>query len=175
MLRSRGVRIDVAAKEPYTTGEVLDELAGEDLAGKRVVVQRYGETNLELHRALKRRGAQVTEIATYKWSVPADTAPLADLLGALGSSKIDAVAFTSASQVHNLFTVARQLGREPALRAGLDRALIASIGPICSAALKQHGVRVDLEPRPPKLGPLIHALNDALSGSKPGHATASRS
>ena len=163
VLRSRGVRIDFSAKEPYTTTEVLAELEGKNLAGSRVAVQRYGETNRELHHELEKRGALVTEIATYRWGLPADTRPLFDLVGTLERHEIDAVAFTSASQVHNLFTVARQSGREQVLKASLGHTLIASIGPVCTAALKQHDVRVDVESHPPKLGPFIQALNDALS------------
>jgi len=163
VLRSREVRIDLSAQEPYTTTEVLSELEGTELVGKRVVVQRYGETNRELHQELERRGAKVIEIATYRWGLPADTAPMAELIGALGRNEIDAVAFTSASQVHNLFTVAQRMGRADVLAKDLSRALVASIGPVCTAALKQHHVRVDIEPHPPKLGPFIKALNDALS------------
>ena len=55
VLRSRNVRIDLAAQEPYTTAEVLAELAAAALRGKRVVVQRYGETNWELQKALEDR------------------------------------------------------------------------------------------------------------------------
>lgn len=163
VLRSREVRIDLSAQEPFTTTEVLAELEGKELAGKRVVVQRYGETNRELHQELEKRGAKVIEIATYRWGLPADTAPMAALIGALGRNEIDAVAFTSASQVHNLFTVAQRLGRADLLVGDLSRALVASIGPVCTAALRQHDVRVDVEPHPPKLGPFIKALNDALS------------
>jgi uroporphyrinogen-III synthase len=43
--------------------------------------------------------------------------------------------------------------------------MVASIGPVCSAALKKLGVKVDIESHPPKLGPFINALNDVLSGS----------
>src|SRR6266568_2804230 len=52
-LRSRQVRIDRSAKEPYTTVEVLESLEGLSLRGECVVVQRYGETNAELGRARK--------------------------------------------------------------------------------------------------------------------------
>ena len=164
-LRSRGVRIDFSAKDPYTTVEVLSELDEVVLAGKRVVVQRYGETNRELHEALEGRGAQVIEIATYRWSLPTDTAPLIKLLEALEHDEIDAVAFTSASQAYNLFTVAQQAGRQEPLRTSLNRTVVASIGPVCTAALKKLGVKVDIESHPPKLGPFISALNEALSGS----------
>jgi len=52
-LRSREVRIDRSAKEPYTTAEVLESLDDLSLRGEGVVVQRYGETNVELEKALR--------------------------------------------------------------------------------------------------------------------------
>ena len=50
VLRGRAVRIDISAEEPYTTVEVLAAIRGEDLSGERVLVQRYGETNLGLEQ-----------------------------------------------------------------------------------------------------------------------------
>jgi uroporphyrinogen-III synthase len=70
---------------------------GTPLRGKRVVVQRYGETNRELQAALESEGADVTEIVTYRWALPKDSAPLLRLIGALGRDEIDLVAFTSAA------------------------------------------------------------------------------
>jgi uroporphyrinogen-III synthase len=164
VLRSRSVRIDRSATDPYTTNEVLAQLDA-DLSGKRVVVQRYGATNRELQQALEARGAQVIEIKTYRWALPADTAPLVKLIDALESNQIDMVAFTSASQVQNLFFVALQAGREEALKSGLNRTLIASIGPVCSVALGRFNIKIDVEPQPPKLGPFITAINEKLSGA----------
>ena len=45
VLHSRKVRIDRAASDPFTTQEVLAAMHKIPLRGKRVVVQRYGETN----------------------------------------------------------------------------------------------------------------------------------
>ena len=163
VLRSRGVRIDRGAAEPYTTAQVLESLSGLPLKGERVVVQRYGETNVELEKALHAEGAEVIEIPTYRWALPDDTKPLEALIGALELGEIDASVFTSASQAHNLFALARALGREGPLAANLSRTLVASIGPVCSAALKGHGVVIALEASPPKLGPLVAALDRALS------------
>lgn len=165
VLRSRNVRIDFRAKEPYTTAEVLLELDAVMLQGKCVVVQRYGETNWELQKALEGRGAQVIEIATYRWSLPENIEPLIKLMDALDRNEIDAVAFTSASQANNLFSVARQLGRQDTLKSSLNRTVIASIGPVCTAALNKLGIRVNIEPHPPKLGPFITAINGMLSES----------
>jgi uroporphyrinogen-III synthase len=163
VLRSRNVRIDRSAAEPFTTHEVLTELRQTPLHGKKIVVQRYGEINRELKCALEGEGAAVTEIVTYRWALPEDTAPLLRLIDALCRSEIDLVAFTSASQATNLLTVAHGAGKEAALKQSLDRTLVASIGPVCSARLRRLGVRVDIEAKPPKLGPLIEAINAALS------------
>lgn len=163
VLRSRKVRIDYTAVEPYTTAEVLAELDKTSIAGKRVVVQRYGDTNFELQAALEQRGAKVTEVATYRWSLPENTKPMVDMMDALDANTIDVVCFTSASQVYNLFTVAEQLERKDALQTGLNKSLVASIGPVCTVALNKFDVRVDIEPNPPKLGPFITAINNRLA------------
>jgi uroporphyrinogen-III synthase len=120
VLHSRKVRIDRAASDPFTTHEVLAEMQGTLLRGKRVVVQRYGETNRELQAALESEGADVIEIVTYRWGLPEDTAPLLRLIDALGRDEIDLVAFTSASQASNLFTVAQYDGKASLMRAPLN-------------------------------------------------------
>ncbi len=162
-LRSREVRIDRSAREPYTTVEVLESLEELSFRGESVVVQRYGESNLELEKALRAKGAEVVEIPTYRWALPEDSGPLAGLIEALDRGEVDATVFTSASQAHNLFALARKLGRDGPLAANLSRTLVASIGPVCSAALREHGVKIALEAKPPKLGPLVTALDRALS------------
>lgn len=167
VLRSRNVRIDLSAKEPYTTAEVLAELELGALRGKRVVVQRYGETNLELKKALEENGGEVIEIATYRWGLPENIEPLIALIDALERREIDVVAFTSASQAYNLFTVAQQAARQESLRDGLRGIVVASIGPVCTAALNKLGVEVDIEPHPPKLGPFVSAINEVLSAPRP--------
>jgi uroporphyrinogen-III synthase len=96
-----------------------------------------------------------------------DTTPLLRLIGALGRDEIDLVAFTSASQASNLFTVAQCDGKQQSLKQGLGRTLVASIGPVCSVALRKLAVRVDIEVHPPKLRPLIDAINAALSDRRP--------
>jgi uroporphyrinogen-III synthase len=162
-LRSRGVRIDLSAKEPFTTAEVLRALQAVPLEGEKVIVQRYGVTNVELEEALEARGAEVIEIPTYRWSLPEDTKPLVELMDLLEGRAIDVVTFTNAAQVYNLFAVADKLGRADSLRGSLNRTLVASIGPVSSSALKHFGVTVGLESSPPKLGPLVSALDRALS------------
>jgi len=162
-LRGRGVRIDLSAREPFTTTEVLAALKDTEVKNQRVLVQRYGVANTELEEALRAREAEVVEITTYRWSLPSDTRPLIQLMGALERGAIDAVAVTNAAQVYNLFALAERLGRSAALRSGLNRTLVASIGPVASEALRKFGVTVAVEASPPKLGPFMDALERALA------------
>ena len=162
-LRSRKVRIDRSAADPFTTSEILDSIRDVDLKGQRVIIQRFGTVNAELDRALEARGAQVTEIPTYRWSLPQDTKPLENLVGALERGELDAVAFTNAEQARNLFLVAARMNKADLLQESLNRILVASIGPVASAALRERQVKIGLESKPPKLGALMSALDSALS------------
>jgi uroporphyrinogen-III synthase len=162
-LNARGVRIDVRASTPFTTETVLAALSETPMNGARVLVQRYGAVNHALHDALEKRGATVQEIATYRWALPSDTTPLTLLLDALDRSSVDAVVFTSAVQIENLLMVAKMAGRASQLVGQLNRLVIASIGPVCSRALRDHGITPSFEADPPKLGPLVAGLERALS------------
>jgi uroporphyrinogen-III synthase len=163
-LNARGVRIDIKAASPFTTEMVLLALADVAVAGTSILVQRYGETNAALAAGLRSRGATVQEIATYRWALPADTQPLTRLLEALAREEVDAVVFTSAVQIHNLYSMAEKAGSAADLAVNLNRTLVASIGPVCSRALRHYGIAPGLEASPPKLGPLMAALDTALGG-----------
>ncbi len=143
--------------------ELLSRMVVAVRGPKPTAALRARVVNVELDRALEARGASVIEIPTYRWSLPADTRPLAELIGALERGEMDAAVFTNAEQVRNLFAVAEQLGRAEALRGALNRTLVASIGPVASSALREAKVKVGLESSPPKLGALLSALDSALS------------
>jgi uroporphyrinogen-III synthase len=162
VLRGKQVRIDVAAGDPHTTHELITELDTLALADAHAVVQRHGETNLELDRYLRERGAAVVELPLYRWTLPDDTQPLSALLDALDQRNVDALVFTSAAQVGNLLEFARRQGREAELRESLTRPTIVSIGPVCTRALEAEGIAVHAEARPPKLGPLMVLLRERL-------------
>ena len=157
-LRQRGVHIDRSAADPFTTRELLESIGDVPVRGERVIVQRYGSPNRELDAALEANGAEVIEIPTYRWALPSDTAPLAELIGRLERGEMDAVLFTNAEQVRNLFAVSKDTD----LKGALNRTFVASIGPVASAALREAGVKVGVEASPPKLGALLSAVDGAL-------------
>jgi uroporphyrinogen-III synthase len=165
-LNAREVRIDIRAATPFTSETVAAALSEMPMQGARVLVQRYGAANQALREALEGRGASVEEIATYRWALPADTRPLDEFLQALARSGVDAVVFTSAIQIYNLYAIARGTGRASELAGQLNRLVIGSIGPVCSRALREHGITPSFEASPPKLGPLVAALDQALSAQR---------
>jgi uroporphyrinogen-III synthase len=169
-LGARHVRIDHRANSPFTTADVQTAVSGIAVDGCRVLIQRYGADNPALRGALEARGARVHEIATYRWALPQDLRPLVALLDSLRERRIDAVVFTSAVQVRNLFAVAEREGNAATLADDLNRCLIASIGPVCSRALRESGVLPSFEASPPKLGFLITQLEAALGSRSPGGA-----
>jgi uroporphyrinogen-III synthase len=163
-LRTFGREPTYTTPSPYTTQQVL-EIAGDlGLRGKRVGMVRHGGPSPELIAGLKEIGAEVREVQVYQWALPEDTHPIEGLIERLEAGAIDAVAFTSASQVQNLFAIAEQAGRAEHLRTLLRgvRAIVA-VGPVSAAELLAHGLRVDVEPREPKMGPMVLAADAFLA------------
>src|ERR1700722_19212859 len=80
VLREWNVPIAITAPEPNTWRELLlaldENAAAFPLSGRRVAVQEYGVSNRDLLAGLKGRGAQVTSVPVYEWSLPEDTGPL---------------------------------------------------------------------------------------------------
>lgn len=163
VLRQAGIHIDATAGDPYTTAELLAALAPLSLQGQVVAVQQYGESNEELRGALEQRGACVLELPLYRWALPEDEAPVLALLDALARGDVDALAVTSQVQIYHLFAIAERHERAAALRHDLaGNVLVAAVGPVCARALHEHGVAVDLVASPPKMGPLVLAIAEAL-------------
>jgi uroporphyrinogen-III synthase len=159
LLKELGLRATVTAPEPNTWRELLGAMETLDLSGQRVWVQEYGRPHPELVAGLAARGARVRSAAVYAWQLPEDLGPLQRGIAAICDGDADAIVFTAAQQIEHVLEVAQQLGlRDRVLSSLRARALVASIGPVTTAALAEHGIRVDIEPEHPKMGHLVKAL-----------------
>lgn len=155
-LRELNVAGALPVASPFTWRQVLDAVDALALPrGTRVAIQEYGAPNPSLAAALAERGFEILSVPVYRWRLPEDVAPLRDAAGRLARGDADVAVFTSAVQAHHLLRIAADAD---ALRAGLRRVVVASIGPTCSEALVEHGIAVDLEADPPKLGPLVATI-----------------
>ncbi len=173
-LRALDLTADVVAPEPNTWRELLAALDAQlPLAGLRVALQEYGQSNAALVAELQARAAELLRVPVYRWDYPEDAEPLRIGVAQLAAGAVDIAVFTSAQQVVHVVETAARLGRGEALRAAMRRVVCASIGPVCSEALQAHELPVDLEPEHPKMGQLIGALarqGRALLAAKRGAA-----
>jgi uroporphyrinogen-III synthase len=159
-LRARGITPDVLVPSPHTTNELLATLEETEVRGKRVLVTHAGEIVAEPASSLAARGADVTELQTYRWNLsPEDAERLRAFVDQLADGVVDAVAFTTQVQVRHLFRVAEEMGAEARLRDALGaRVVVAAVGPTCAETLRTYGVVPDVEPVHPKMGHMVVAL-----------------
>jgi uroporphyrinogen-III synthase len=161
-LKELGIAPVVTAPEPNTWRELLAALdqnsSALPLKAKRVAVQEYGAPNVELLAGLAERGATVTQVPVYEWSLPEDVQPLRDAVAALVSAKIDVALFTTSIQVIHLLKIAAESGKEKETVAAFNKIVVGSIGPVTSEELRAHGIAVDMEPSHPKMGFLVNEV-----------------
>jgi uroporphyrinogen III methyltransferase/synthase len=143
-LERRGLRADVVP-ERFVAEGLVEALAEVPVA--RALVARAEEARDVLPDALRERGAEVDVLALYRTVVEPLTAEQIEAVG-----RADYVTFTSSSTVTNFLTAAG--GLPPP--AGRPR--VASIGPVTSATLREHGLEPDVEATRHDIDGLIDAL-----------------
>jgi uroporphyrinogen-III synthase len=154
VMREWNVPVAVSVPEPNTWREVLK--ATENRPERRIAIQEFGRSSVELVEGLRGRGAEVTTVPVYQWDLPLDLGPLREAIRRISAGEFDVLLLTTSVQVTHLLRVANELGMEQAVRAALRRMAIASVGPTTSEALREHGIEPDFEPSHPKMGFLVN-------------------
>jgi uroporphyrinogen-III synthase len=152
-LREMDVPVSVSVPEPNTWREIVEAL--KDRPERRIAVQLYGKSHPELLKALIARGAEVTPVPVYKWQLPEDLEPLREAVIRLAEEAFEVTLWTTSQQIVHLMEMARQMDQEEAVREGIRKSVVASIGPTTSEALREYGFEPDLEPSHPRLGLLV--------------------
>ncbi len=156
VLREFGLAPTIEVPEPNTWRDILQTLDRVKPAnGLRIAVQEYGVTNTDLIEALRGRGAHVTRVPVYRWTLPDDLAPLQRVLDAILEGRVDVLLITNAVQVDHALKVLAQTERQDRFRQCLSKLMVASIGPTATERLHSYGFPVDLEPSHPKMGILV--------------------
>lgn len=156
-VRQAGLRVEYVAETH--TGVALAEELGDRLRGAKVLLPRSDRANPDLPPALRRRGAQVTEVVAYRTLRP--TSADEQSLKQISTGQADAVLFFSPSAVHHF---AELLGRE---QFGLlqDRLAIAAVGPVTAKALRQAGVQRIVIARDTTAPAVIVSLMEHFAGT----------
>jgi uroporphyrinogen-III synthase len=148
--------------EGETSSEIAEWLAPKVSEGDVVALQRHGEPVPALSDALRISGAEVVELATYRWALPDDTGPAEALVDALISGRAQAMVVTSAPQVRNLMRLAAQMGRDQELKTALaERVFLAAVGEVAGGGLVEAGLSADLIASPARMGALVRELAGA--------------
>jgi uroporphyrinogen III methyltransferase/synthase len=134
-LRQQGLRSDIVPAS-YRAESVVEAFAAEKIAGQRILLPRAAEARPILPDELRRMGATVDEIATYRTRPVTDGA--LDLATDLENSRVDMVTFTSSSTVKHFHQML------PADRRAqlMDKVHTASIGPITTETAEALGFDV---------------------------------
>jgi uroporphyrinogen III methyltransferase / synthase len=116
------------------TGVALSNELGSKLQGARVLLPRSDRANPDLPAALKRYGAQVTEVIAYRTLRPGEADQ--DGLKKIANGEADAILFFSPSAVQHFMEL---VGAEQ-LRRIQDTLAITAVGPVTANALRDAGV-----------------------------------
>ena len=168
-LREIGLEAEVTTEKPTSEG-IAEMLSRVDLGGHRVGLQLYPDKDHgALIAAIMAQGAEVDTVLPYVYDAKTADANIITAIDEMAAGRIDAIALTNLGQVRRLVETARAKGCEARLREGLDKTLIASVGPAVSEELKSHGLRTDIYPANDAffMKPLISAMATVLAEKRP--------
>ena len=151
-LAQRQLRADVVPAEFRAEG-ILEALGSTSLEGCRVLLPRAEGARAVLPETLRERGAEVTEVLTYRSVAPADGVAAWEEIVAAGLP--DCVTFTSSSTFTSFLGILDQT-REG--RSVLGRMKLACIGPITAGAVQDAGWPVAIEANPFTIPDLAAAI-----------------
>jgi uroporphyrinogen III methyltransferase / synthase len=148
-LAAHGVIADIVP-DRFVAEELVEELAKLELAGKPVLIARAAEAREVLPDALRNQGAEVDVVALYE-TVAEEPDPEA----LERASDADFITFTSSSTVRKFM--------EASPNGIPEGARVVSIGPVTSDAVREAGLRVDIEAERHDIGGLVEALLSAAT------------
>jgi uroporphyrinogen III methyltransferase / synthase len=155
-VREAGLRVDVVPRE-FRAEALIGELAGDSLAGKKVLIPRALVAREILPEKLREAGAEVAVPPAYE-SVPSSEGG-DELARRLEAGEVDCVTFTASSTVENFVGA---FGEEDARRRLLGTR-VACIGPITADTARRRGIRVDVEAREYTIPGLVEAVVDLFA------------
>src|SRR5277367_1929055 len=100
VMREWAVPIAVSVPEPNTWREVLK--ATEHRPERRIAIQEYGRSSVDLLEGLQSRGAEVTSVPVYQWDLPLDLAPLREAVRGISAGEFDVLLLTTSVQLEHL-------------------------------------------------------------------------
>jgi uroporphyrinogen III methyltransferase/synthase len=138
-------------------GTALAQEFRDRVQNKRVLLPRSDRANPDLPSALRKFGADVTEVIAYRTLRPnnADQQRLASI----ARGEADAILFFSPSAVHNFL----ELSGRKQLNILQDRIAMTAIGPVTAKALRDAGVHRIVQAAEPSASAVLQALESRFA------------
>ncbi len=158
-LEEVGYTVDIVPEE-FSSQGLVDRL-GDEVAGARVEVARSDHGSAVLLDGLERAGAYVHETVLYRLVRPGDAG--ASVTAAVEGT-LDAALFTSSLTVEHFLDIAEERGDREAAIAGLNDAVVATIGQPTKETAEDGGIEVDVVPAEADFKQLARAAVELLDG-----------
>lgn len=155
-IKARGLKVDVVPRE-YVAESVVKSLRNQ-VKGKRVLLARAKVARDVIPRELRKLGATVDVVEAYETVIPKASRRRLHSVLKDPRQRPSVITFTSSSTVRNFCAL---LGSRTG-RQELADIRLASIGPVTSTTLREHGLPVDIEAREYTVPGLIKAIAAAL-------------
>ena len=141
----------------FTAEGLLVLFSPEEVSGKRFLIPRAEKAREVLPQSLVEWGAHVEVVPVYRTGFPED-AEIQTVRKMLETEFLNVVTFTSSSTVTH-FVEMLNMKNLPEILRGV---VIASIGPVTSATLRENGLSVDVEAEEYTIDGLVKALSDHI-------------
>jgi len=150
----------VVVDEDGTTRGLIRALQGTDFSGKKVTIQLHGEKAPRLKQFFQDQGvSNILEILPYQ-HIPPKRETVDTLCREILQHDVDAVCFTTAIQVHSLFSFAKsQSLDEELVMAFRNTVLPVAVGKVTAEALQEEGIDRYLVPENERMGAMIIELS----------------
>lgn len=147
--------------EDGTMENLLSALALEgDGEGKTLFLQAYNQDDVRIKAGVEALGYRTYLSKPYRYKEPnRDT--LSKLKQAICNHTVDAVIFTSKTQVQNLFQT--EQATEDITTAFNQHVLAVAVGKVTAQSLKHYGVSNTFHPSKPKMGAMVVELERYLA------------
>ena len=158
-LRERKIPVGYRPKE-FIAEAILKGFERMSIKGKRILLARAKKARDVLPRGLRKMGAEVDVVETYRTVKPKGGSKRLRQL--LSDGKMDVITFTSSSTVNHF----ADLLKKGDLKKLLKGIAIACIGPVTARTAKEWGMKVHIQPKEYTIPALTKAIVEYF-GSDP--------
>lgn len=136
-LEEHGIKVGLVL-EKFSSFGLVDLMSGVKPSGKKIIIPRSAAASDFVSKALVQLGMDVDEILLYTVRTRAIEPIWKEFCDLLSKKRVDAVIFTSASNVSSFFETLEKVSKD---RLQLDNVTkVVSIGPFTTKALRDRGI-----------------------------------